>query len=255
MALLAQFRAIAVPRDGDCLFSSVAKSIKTARREMQNKIAANAHTFFSHPRELRQRGFIWSAQLLRDFVAASVLKPDMSRDEALKVWHHRYQSAKKEGVVTEEDFPHMSDVTERPVTPTFRRQVWEVLRDRKRYWGDEIAILALEQILGIRIVVMYKNRVAKSHDHGHDFAPVAFVVTRLRHQHYEPLVFTNGKMLFTFRELPLCLVQKAQECFPKSPYWYISLTKDEYDSSDSSSGVLTAAPPMSFAKLISVVPK
>ena len=155
-----------VAPDGDCLFHSILRCIKDV-------------PFLS--------GVYTSAHQLRERVALAILS-DPRAETFLRGWIELHQQAKqhKEIEMLMETM-HVEHVY-KDLTTADKYVAAMTMLDKQKYWGEEFALLTLEECLGVRFIVVdsHTNRTVSREHRKHDAKYVSVLL--LSNLHYEPLI-------------------------------------------------------------------
>jgi hypothetical protein len=223
--------AVAVPGDGDCLFSSVALVLLdwldgTAGRP-------RTPTASSEVRDV--------ARYLRTLVASRVLdRTDEESERMIETWRRLWGDACRELAEQQQqqqqqqpcapppilhELQHLdesiSPAESGPLPLAQRRALYRNMMDARRYWGDEFALRTLETALGGRFCVVDErlNVVKRERNESARVSSLCRVpgdilpsdrgpflgVLLLRHAHYEPAASDEGQMAWDMRNLPVQL--------------------------------------------------
>ena len=162
--------------NGDCLFSSVGKALKT------------------------------SVQSLRKIVAYSILLNE--NQSTVQFWRELYHSFMTENNETMlNEYKHIECVSNIPLdTDLTMRDKKLVIREmmKSSFWGEEYAIRQLESMLRIKIIVLNGDikSFSKSLKHEYEYTPDKYVMVYLESKHYS-LVSYNEQTVFTYDNLPI----------------------------------------------------
>lgn len=223
-ALLPLLRRLPAPRDGDCLFWSIAEALNRSAPPILEAVTASVLARVAP--DAAGRGVRWSGGLLRRVVAASVLSVDPVTDAALR----ESAAVAAGGSLAPRELAHFSAAARSgaPVlSRSWRGALAAAMRDRGTYWGDTYALYVLEALLQLRFIVLGGAagglRPIVTADHGADFAPLAFGVLELAADHYSPLLVTPSRsMLFARGDAPAALLAFLRATLPPgSPYVYL----------------------------------
>jgi hypothetical protein len=190
------FGYVPVPEDGDCLFHCVrCVFIKTANKT-------------------------YDVRDLRHVVAKTVLDEDnVQMTDILQSWRHLYQEAITNGDLQfAREYAHMEGITD--INTAAREKIFQRMMTRS-YWGDEHALRVLEDVCGVRFIVLNSEskNVAFSYRDIEPRDPLVpvnrFILLSLHHRHYEVICFekARGKWLFAFKEdeLPAVIETMCEE--------------------------------------------
>jgi hypothetical protein len=177
---MASFRLVRTVADGDCLFHSVHLCMLSVAGE---------------------RARVPTSAQLREAVARTALdRHDGRATAALESWRAALAAGDRDLC---RDYAHARPLLcdSPPFSDRSRRRVYEAMRDRRVYWGDEYAIDVLERILGVRILVVSPDRQGRCRgmlrydaDRGGGVLArrrrsgrAPFIVLALAGAHYKPL--------------------------------------------------------------------
>ncbi len=175
------------PRDGNCLFASVAKILQSCPTHWK---VANSRN-------------------LREVVASSVYdEKDTDVLQALEMWQDIYEGAVRErDIELQVEFRHAHVLCghSRPFHESVRRDIHAQML-KKSYWGDVFAIGIFEKQLKIQFLILMPSSSGTERWILH--SPVSrrdqrgpFAILRLFAKHYQP-VSEKGKFIFMYSTLP-----------------------------------------------------
>ncbi len=263
--------------DGDCLFDSFAQAYTAAPRRVRESMSYNLMRLYHPDTRQGQYVLDLDGGFLRTVVALSVLTPDPARDMILRQMHDlalSVQAASASGALdfsdedpgfalgeTEDLMQHMEGCGSWSpagvvLDVVYRRVLHDRIADRRVYWGDTFAWHVLETLFRVRLLVVEKfgvtlrretpkrslisrkmHKVHMGMDHGSGFHPSYFVTLYKQDNHFMPLWFGRRAAVFTFADVPECLVAMCTRDFSRCR-WYISLqvTSDEEEDEEEDMG-------------------
>lgn len=177
-----------VPPDGDCLFHAVFRILKDV---------PSLSGVYTSPHQLRER------------VALAALTSPRA-DSFLRGWVelHRQAKAHKEPDMLMETM-HVEHVYE-DLTVADKYVAAAAMLDKYKYWGEEFALLTLEECLGVRFLVLdpiTKHLIAR--EHGNTNARHVGIL-QLSNVHYEPMVEKETKRAAWTPDLIPALIEQFQ---------------------------------------------
>ena len=190
--------------DGDCLFSSVAAMLRSAPAEHAALIDGCLEASGQ-----RWRCSTATPDILRSAVASHVLDPTCKlMNDAIASWIEIARSARSEGDhALMIEYGHVRCVLDcadpANLTQGERRALFASM-SRKQYWGEQIALQMLRDMLGMALLVLDHNGQLMHQLHDKPAPSGIFGVLHLSGRHFQP-ISVHGKLTFREHELPFVL--------------------------------------------------
>lgn len=216
------FTRITVPGDGNCLFSSVAKILSRLPEEQQAVI--DAHLKSKGVRAVTCE-ILNDPDMLRVLSIASVFRystvPQIK--EMINLWRYHYAMALRENdreLMTE--YRHVDCLTgidEETLTRPHLDLLYQAMRSKSSYWGNEFDLRMLEEFLGVHFIILSnegKVSFVIPEQAPSGFEPNIFCLLYRRHlpgtlPHFEGLKYkANDKLSFFPDELPPEVIDMCQ---------------------------------------------